>query len=134
MNTIQWAEGDSVGNKEIDRQHKELVSLTNKLFQAILEDRGYEVVLGVLYELQQYAAYHFDYEEKLLIACDYPAIELKEHMDEHTNLKKQVNDFISEFSAYGDTLDIKVFDFLRSWTDEHLSQTDMKYRDYLKDD
>lgn len=133
MGKIEWTDDHSVGVQEIDDQHKELVKITNKLFQAIMEDRGASVLMDVLLELEEYVIYHFRYEEKLMIDYEYPALELKEHIEEHEALKAQVRDFIMTFSENEDTMDIEVFDFLRSWTDEHLAQTDAKYIDFFSD-
>lgn len=131
MNTIEWYDSYSVGIKEIDQQHMELVAITNKLFQAIMGERGHVVLLDILRELERYVAYHFDYEEHLLREHGYPELSLKEHAEEHELLKRQVQDFITDYAQHGDTMDVDVFGFLRTWTDEHLGQSDSEYSGYL---
>lgn len=133
MSNIQWTEDSSVGVMAIDDQHKELLVITDTLFQAILADRGFDVLLGVLNELAQYVSYHFDFEEKLLKQHGYSAVEYKDHVDEHVSLKRQVAEYIEKYSESGGTLDMEVYNFLRDWTDEHLQRTDMKYKRFLKE-
>lgn len=131
MNEITWSESNSVGVKEVDDQHKKLVSLTNSLFQAIMEDRGFEILLGVLRELEEFVKYHFDYEEKLMVRNGCSPHELDVHIREHRNLTQRVSNFADRFERDGGTLDVEVFNFLRAWTDEHLSRTDQEYKQYF---
>ncbi len=132
MHVIEWNEVNSVGVASIDEQHKVLVAITNKLFQAILDNRGIVVLMGVLRELEEYVKTHFSYEEELMRRYGYSPLELEEHIAEHRALQKQVSDFADEVGKEEDTLDIEVFDFLRDWMDVHLCETDMKYKDFFK--
>jgi len=131
MGTIEWIEEYSVGDRKIDEQHKAFVAVTNKLFQAIMKEQGNEVLLDILEELEVYTTYHFGYEEHVMREKGYPDEELREHIAEHNALKKRLTGFINEYTENGEYMDVTVFDFLRSWTDEHLSQTDMKYKRYV---
>lgn len=132
MYTIEWNDDHSVGIKAIDDQHKELVKITNTLFQAIMDDRGFDILMEVLRELEAYVKVHFDFEEELMRRHGYSPIGLKEHIEEHETLTKQVSDFVDQVAAAGDTLDMEVFDFLRDWTDSHLLETDMQYKDFFQ--
>lgn len=131
MNEISWSDSDSVGVKEVDDQHKKLVTLTNTMFQAIMDDRGFEVLLSVLRELEEYVMYHFDYEEKLMAENGCPQEDLEIHVKEHRELTRQVSSFIDRFEREGGELDIELFDFLRTWMDGHLSRTDKEFKQYF---
>lgn len=131
MEGMDWNESHSVGIDSIDNQHKELVRITNKLFDAIIADKGRSIVFDVLDELVKYVDYHFNYEEELLIKHGYPEDHFKMHIDEHQALTNQVNSFINEVKD-ADMLDLEVFDFLRIWTTDHLDDTDRKYSDFLR--
>ena len=61
----------------------------------------------------------------------YPEAEFNEHVSEHDALKKQVSVYIEKCAAHEAALDMKVFDFLREWTTEHLIETDMKYKRFF---
>ncbi len=131
MAGIEWTESNSVGISSLDQQHKQLIALTNQLFQAIMEDRGRDVVIGVLDKLADYVKYHFSYEEELLTKYNFPADQREEHVKEHRALERQVHDFIKDIKNQN-SLDLEVYDFLRNWTTNHLNTTDKKYTRLLK--
>lgn len=132
MYHIEWTDDNSVGVVAIDDQHKELVSITNRLFQAIMDDKGFSVLMDILIELEKYVDVHFSFEEELLKRHGYPQDLYEEHAAEHVELTQQVKDFVNMVEEAGETLDMEVFDFLRTWTDSHLSRTDMKYKLFLQ--
>jgi len=131
MKSIEWVENYTLGINEIDDQHKELVAITDRLFQAIMADHGEDVLLETLKDIADYATYHFDFEEKLLREHEFPQNELAEHIAEHEKLKRQVAGFIEEYTEDPSAMDVSLFGFLRSWTDEHMRQTDSGYVEYL---
>ena len=131
MSDLQWTENYSVGIPSIDRQHKRLVELNNRLFHAIMEDRGRKMALDVLDELIKYVKYHFSYEEKLLTECGFDPALLTEHIAEHRQLTEQVHAYRQQ-AGQEDALDLMVYDFLRDWTTSHLKQTDSKYAKFLQ--
>jgi len=128
---ILWNDEDSVGVASIDEQHKELVAITNRMFQAIVRDAGVEAVLGILDEMARYAEQHFAHEEALLVEHGYPADMLASHVAEHRNLTGQVHDFIRKARENTDILDLEVYDFLRDWMTDHLQRTDRTYAEFL---
>lgn len=132
MDHIQWAETYTLGIAEIDNQHRQLVAITDRLFQAIMDEKGEVVLLDILNDIKEYATYHFDYEEKLLRQNGYPLAELGGHIEEHEKLKKQVAGFIEEYESDPAVMDVSLFGFLRSWTDEHMRQTDSEYVTFLQ--
>ena len=131
MSDIQWAESYSVGIPSIDNQHKRLIELNNRLFHAIMEDRGRDMALEVLKELTKYVNYHFSYEEKLLTECGFDPAQLADHVEEHRALTSQVHDYLGAVDRE-DAIDLVVYDFLREWTAHHLKKTDSNYADFLK--
>ncbi len=131
MTKIKWSEDCSVGVPSIDEQHKQLVSLTNELFQAIIKDQGQDVALDVLNQVAEFAKYHIDHEESLLQKYDYPRHRLQPHIAEHRKLIHGVDKLIRESST--DHLDLKIYDFLRTWTTEHFNLLDKDFATFLQD-
>ena len=132
MGAFAWTESHSVGVEAIDDQHKRLLALADGLFEAIMDGKGHDVLLGVLQELREHAHCHFTYEEDLLREHGYPEEAIQAHAKEHAALTLQVDEFIESASPESETLDIEVFDFLRDWTSEHLSRTDMQYKSFFE--
>ena len=66
---FEWKENFSVNIKNIDDQHRELFRIGNSLYNIISIKDGidrYDEIMKELYEMKDYAIYHFDYEEKLM--------------------------------------------------------------------
>ena len=72
MALLTWQEKYSVGIKEIDNQHKQLIDMINELNDAMLAKRGKEVLMSVLNKLAAYCVTHFTNEEKMMSTHDYP--------------------------------------------------------------
>ena len=71
---VKWDKKYAMGIEQIDKQHKELISLTNRLFQACLS--GNDAVNASFKEtmsyLVDYVRFHFAAEEKLQEQINYP--------------------------------------------------------------
>lgn len=67
MNTsevVQWSEKLSVGIKEIDDQHKHFIGIVNKLHESVEKGDVTDELDKIFVELNDYAAFHFETEEK----------------------------------------------------------------------
>jgi hemerythrin-like metal-binding protein len=131
MQEIEWHESHSVGVPSIDEQHKRLMALTNRLFQAIMNEAGEAALEGILNELADYVSYHFTHEEELLRKYGYPEDLLAEHEAEHKALTDEVHRYIALYRKDPANLDLSVYVFLRDWTTEHMSRSDSEYSEFL---
>ncbi|XXJ21013.1 bacteriohemerythrin [Desulfovibrio caledoniensis] len=131
MQEIEWHESHSVGVPSIDEQHKRLMALTNRLFQAIMNEAGEAALEGILNELADYVSYHFTHEEELLRKYGYPEDLLTEHEAEHKALTDEVHRYIALYRKDPANLDLSVYVFLRDWTTEHMSRSDSEYSEFL---
>jgi hemerythrin len=66
MPVFVWTTEFEVGIPEIDDQHKELVLIANRLYEAVIARSGAPVVNGIFVELARATKAHFDFELKLL--------------------------------------------------------------------
>jgi hemerythrin len=66
MAFMEWNNSFSVNVAEIDNQHKHLIDLINKLFEAMSVGKGSEVMGTVLKDLINYTVSHFAMEEKYM--------------------------------------------------------------------
>lgn len=129
MSLIKWKEDFSVGDAEIDTQHKRLVALINELHDAMRVGKGKEVMDKVLDELIVYTQTHFRHEEKLMQSHGYN--ELASHTAEHHKLTQQVLDFQRQFRAGKVALTLPLMNFLKEWLTTHILTVDQKYRSCL---
>jgi hemerythrin len=127
---IKWDNQMSVGVQEIDRQHKQLIALINKLYDSLktTQDRD-EILQKVLNRLIQYTIIHFAVEESLMNIFEYP--DHLEHKKIHRALEKQVIELQNKIQKGQTKITIEVIIFLRDWVRNHILIEDKKYGPYL---
>ena len=130
MILIEWNSTYSVGLEEIDKQHKVLVDLINKLYDAVLQKKEREILGTILNELVLYTKTHFTVEESLMSILHYP--ELKSHKMAHDKLIEKLNEFGTEFSSNRTDISAELLEFLKTWLIQHIRKTDIDYADYFK--
>lgn len=69
---MEWTQELSVGVKEIDDQHKELISRVNAFFEAMKNDGKNSQVIEMLSFLESYVVTHFRDEEAIQVRYNYP--------------------------------------------------------------
>ena len=129
MALLTWQDKYSVGIRQIDDQHKQLISMINELNDAMLAGKGKDVLMTVLNKLASYCVSHFSVEEKLFDTHVYP--ETADHKDKHQKMTAKVTALIGEVQSGKSTVSIEVMNFLKNWLDKHIMETDKKYGSYL---
>lgn len=126
-----WSDEISVGIEEIDEQHKQLISIINRLYNAIIytAEGQTEVVKALMEELTQYTLVHFAVEESLFRIFDYP--EYEAHFRHHENLRQQVIDINEKIQRGEEQGTIDLMSFLRKWLRNHIMVEDKRYSPYL---
>lgn len=123
---VRWTDAMSVGHWRIDEQHRILIDAINHLASADSLHNHYAVSL-IIDELLTYAAFHFDFEEKLLASANYPALD--EHRRSHQYFVQWVEDFRNDYVTYGkQALGEPVLSFLTDWLGRHIMEEDQRYR------
>jgi hemerythrin-like metal-binding protein len=76
MEPVQWSERFSVGVRELDEQHQQLIKLLNRLIatQGTINTHS-ETISDVLMAIPRYAQVHFKAEERLMEEYGYPGLE-----------------------------------------------------------
>lgn len=126
---MTWSDALSVNIKEIDDQHKQLVSMVNQLHAAMLKGEGKIVVGPILAELTVYTVYHFKTEERYMEKYSYP--NLQTHRLEHQRFVKKVGDFETSYDEGKIALSNEVMRFLSDWLKDHIMGTDKKFGPYF---
>ncbi|MDR3115755.1 MAG: bacteriohemerythrin [Treponema sp.] len=129
---VAWEDRYSVGIPSIDEQHKELLVLTNKLYDACRDGeekaRAYfkEVIRGAV----DYVQFHFTSEERIMERINFP--ELATHKVQHTSFVKQVLEEVKSFESGKSFVPNNFVRFLRDWILTHIALSDIKYAEYLQ--
>ena len=130
MAAIQWTQNMSVGIQSIDADHQILVSMVNRLADAIKTARGKETVSSILDALLDYTTYHFGREEVLMQACGYP--DLDAHRHTHKVLRTQVAHIRERYRGNPETIyDREVLGFLKNWLTSHIMGRDKLYAPFM---
>ncbi len=118
---IEWNNGLNLGVKSLDKEHKHLLKLINKLSLSINENAPKEYVNAIFDELVQTATKHSQNEEDLLQKCDYK--NLQKHTSEHLNFINKIKELKASYnnSSSADDVPAKLYDLLL----EHIISEDM---------
>lgn len=122
---LPWSADLSVGLDEIDAQHRVLVDLINRIYDAMVRQAPRAQVGEILDELVQYTAVHFSVEESLFRITDYPDYE--GHRQLHDRLRRQVMDIQARFQAGLIEADFSLLQFLKHWLEHHIQGEDRHY-------
>jgi hemerythrin len=129
---VKWSSTFSVGVRLVDDQHKELLKLTNDLFNHCVGDEEAERTYfkKVISKAVDYVKVHFATEEKIMIATKFPGY--WEHKREHDAFVLTVVEQVRAFNE-GKPFTLLTFTkFLKEWILTHIAVTDKKYFDYFK--
>lgn len=121
---VNWTDDLTVGIKDIDTQHKELIARINNMFDAIITGKGKEEISGTLRFLEDYVIMHFGMEEELMLNCDYPDYSL--HLSQHMRFIEKLSELKNKFETQGASSEL-VIDLNRhvvEWLINHICKVD----------
>ncbi|MCF8336219.1 MAG: bacteriohemerythrin [Bacteroidales bacterium] len=125
MEFITWKDSFSVKVPSIDNQHQKLVSIVNEFYKKFYEGMDQEFLHKIFKELEDYAVYHFDYEEKYMKKFAFKGYE--EHKQEHEQFKETIADYKESLDVNDSKGIIDFATFLKNWLLKHIMGTDKKY-------
>lgn len=125
MNAIVWQDSYSVGDPQLDADHKKLIELINEI--SLAADQG-KSAYDVIVQLEDYAAYHFRREEERMKENSY------DEFVEHTKGHKSFIDWLErvkrtyEHTDAEHTIAADISKYLQKWLTYHILESDMKYK------
>jgi hemerythrin len=128
---VEWHDTYSVGIHLIDEQHKELINITNTLYQASLKswENSKVAFMRAIRGAVDYVGYHFGTEEKIMQAVSYP--EYNAHKKEHADFVKEVLKEVAEFQSGRKFSANSFVYYLKDWVLAHIAVSDKKLGSYL---
>jgi hemerythrin-like metal-binding protein len=129
-----WNDKLSVGNDQMDGEHKMLIGYLNiignyKTKYEAGETISPEAVAGVIKRLIDYTVFHFRDEEALLAKYGYPNIE--NHKAIHRHLIEQLNMLREKFVVQGVAIVPVLFNFVSVWLKDHIMGVDQRYTRFV---
>jgi hemerythrin len=131
MEKITWGENFSVGVRDLDAQHKQIVIMVNTLIEMNETKVDSEIISDTLTKMTQYAIEHFQKEEQYMLDYGYP--EYSSQRKQHQEFKKKTVDFCMETMLHKTTVPTEIFTYLKLWWTNHILQEDMKYKKFFND-
>ena len=128
---VVWKEEMSVGVAQLDDDHKGLISILNRLGEALHDEAETRAALTLGFRaLSQFMRVHFAREEHAMRAADYPGLDA--HHPQHVDFIEEMTDMAARFEAGGDEdiLEDLVL-YLRDWLINHIMVEDMAYKPFL---
>lgn len=130
MSRLLWCEGYSVGDAEIDQQHKDLFSLIDRLKDKNMDASAMSVTFQ---KLDYYVNEHFKDEEAILKACNYD--DLDAHIRQHDEFREWFEMIKSNFSSGDEENHViggNLHDFLHEWLLSHILNADQAYKTWIE--
>lgn len=126
---MSWSETLSLGDPEIDEQHRTLFALLNGLYNSLLDGSARQRQSLLFSDLTAYTRLHFQNEERYFEQFGYP--ELEAHARAHKELTDRLSVFRRRYEAGEADLTLELLRFLGDWIIGHVMQMDMRYRSFF---
>ena len=125
---IEWKDTYNIGFERFDREHQELMELTNVVVAAIRDKVPHETVNAAFMTLLDRTCWHFDNEEELMKQTFYS--HLPQHRANHNELVRTLASFAAEYRK-GIMQPLQAAHFLQDWLLEHVLQADVHYTQHF---
>ena len=129
-----WKKEYEIGIEKVDNEHKMLFDIANKGYELLENDfytDKYDKIMDIIGELNDYAKFHFDEEEKYLASVGYK--KLFTHKIEHDYFMKKVNDVnLKEMDQDQDKYILGILDFVVKWIQDHILDKDKEYASEIR--
>lgn len=118
-----WSKQFFINNDEIDYHHFKIVSYVNELYQKYLQRRPAHELKSLLVELGEFTAYHFAFEEELMLNHKFPRY--NQQVAQHKKLLADLEKFIAQLNSNSAQIDESFLNFLKNWLAKHILDEDM---------
>jgi len=132
MTQMLWTSDYKVGVDSLDADHITIFSLINHINEAHLAGSDNQTISHILKVLMDRALAHFQREEVVMKQNGYPDFE--QHVEEHREIIEDLNTLYTAYqNDMSNTLSRAIVRILCAWLQEHILESDMRYRPYLSD-
>lgn len=124
MVLIEWRDEFRVGVPDVDHEHRELIDLINRLYEATRGDDASITVPDFLGEIYATISAHFALEEKIMRERKYD--EYKEHKSDHEDLLDELRDIMDDYEENAYFNDEEFSEHVKNWFTEHFKTRDAR--------
>jgi len=129
---ITWDPKLETGITEIDEQHQLLFRKAASVLEAVQAGQGGMELQQTIKFLADYAALHFETEERFMRASGFP--EADTHAEIHRRINRRLMEVAADFNADGATAGLvaDVEAMMRGWVSMHIMEKDRALADWLE--
>ncbi len=126
-----WDPRLETGVSEIDEQHRLLFRKADAVLEAVAAGQGAAEVKRTLQFLADYAALHFETEERYMRAAGFP--EADAHAEIHARINRRIMEVAASFHAQGASPELvaDVEALVRGWLTMHIAEKDRAVSDWI---
>lgn len=126
---ITWSPAMSVGDPDLDADHRQLIDIVNRLWMANgMGNR--QIIEFVIDDLVHYTEFHFEREERMLEEVNFA--DRARHSKIHRSIRRRLEDFRWEYFQ-GIRQDVRsgLLEFVTAWLNKHILEEDMRYSSHF---
>lgn len=126
-----WKQDYITGNAQVDRQHQHIFEIVNAIHDAVVTNHNLYIMQELLECLANHTIEHFQTEESLMMAVDYP--DYDRHKQTHDSLLAKVDNLLLKFRDRNTAvITIEITQFLTEWLAHHIKGEDQKMIQFLQ--
>ena len=131
---LEWSDKFSTDVASIDRQHQELLYLSQNLLEELSsETTTLEEKQAFFTNLVDHALAHFEYEERIMQNICYP--NLSQHKREHDELRNEIAEISKDVMSGEGVDDWKgLVSLVQVWLLRHIVSSDIPIREHIHRD
>jgi len=126
MSFFIWKESFDTKIPVIDRQHRKIFGVLNRLYDAAQSPVAHNDVMQLLREMDEYSNLHFTTEERLMAHYGYPELELQKNRHKYYR-EQMVVQLTRSFDEDNEVACKRSLQFLRDWFLDHILKEDLKF-------
>lgn len=127
---FEWNSEWESGDKELDKQHREILEIGNNLIFMLLSGEKIEKTMNQLDILLKHVIKHFDYEERIIKETGY------EDYDEHSKTHRNLVEKLFQLRKSYQTGELKSSEFFSFIVDDvvvgHVLHSDLEFFPYIQ--
>jgi hemerythrin-like metal-binding protein len=131
FSNYNWMENLSIGNPDIDYDHKKVLEIINDLVDLIENKRSRVEFARILSKMTDYSLTHFKHEENYMLDLGFP--QLNAHRKHHLNYVYKVSMYNHNSAGNNPPDPSEVVSFLKNWWENHILKEDSLYEIYRKE-
>jgi len=128
---MNWNTEMSIGNNNIDKDHKTLIEVYNDLVDLMALNNSREKFAVILSKMTDYTLKHFKKEEAYMEQFNFP--DLKEHREYHNEYTLKVAMYNFDLLGPNPPDPQEIIEFLEKWWRNHILNIDRQYENYKKE-